>query len=98
MQLADTTYRISYKGGDGNDVVLTAVGGTPSVKALTDPSSGTTDHTRTEDATGNGSLSWWPGYALGVAMVAGLMVPAILRERNRTARASARQGGRHAAR
>ncbi|MFF4210392.1 autotransporter [Streptomyces sp. NPDC001796] len=95
VKLADTTYRISYQGGDGNDVVLTAVGAPPSAKALTAPSSGTADRAWTADT---GSLSWWPGYALGVAVVAGLMVPAILRERHRSAREGARQGGRHAAR
>jgi hypothetical protein len=96
VKLADTTYRISYKGGDGNDVVLTAVGAASSAQALTGPSSGAADDSRTGDPAGGGPLSWWPGYALGVAMVAGLLVPAILRERNRGA--GRRQDGRHAAR
>ncbi|MGW5605691.1 autotransporter [Streptomyces sp. NPDC003753] len=101
VRLADTTYRISYQGGDGNDVVLTAVGATRSAQALT--ASGAPDDPRAANTSEGGSLAWWPGYALGVAMVAGLLVPAILRQRSRGARASTRegggrQGGRHAAR
>jgi autotransporter-associated beta strand protein len=97
VKLADTTYRISYHGGDGNDVVLTAVDASSSGQAMTAPSSGAPDDPRAANAS-SGSLSWWPGYALGVALVAGLLVPAILRERKRGVRESARQGGRHAAR
>ncbi|POX52219.1 autotransporter [Streptomyces sp. Ru72] len=90
VRLADTTYRISYQGGDGNDVVLTAVG---AARAPATPSPGGPGDPRAADASDGGSLAWWPGYALGVAMVAGLLVPAILRERSRGARGRARQGG-----
>ncbi|MER6121306.1 autotransporter [Streptomyces sp. NPDC001795] len=94
VKLADTTYRISYRGGDGNDVVLTAVGASPSAKVRSASPSAAADGPRTANAAAGGLFSWWPGYALGVAMVAGLMVPAILRERSRESRRS----GRHASR
>ncbi|TQE16210.1 autotransporter [Streptomyces ipomoeae] len=95
---ADTTYRISYKGGDGNDVVLTATKpGTSSVaKSATGSgaasASGAEDtHTQNVGASADSGLGWWP-YALAVGMLAGLAVPMSRRRRN-----NRRRGGRHAA-
>ncbi|MEU0412788.1 autotransporter [Streptomyces griseorubiginosus] len=92
LKLADTTYRISYRGGDGNDVVLTAVtaraaasarpGATPSAEVAAP---------RTTSATAEG-LGWWP-YILALGLLGGLVVPPTLRQRGRRD-----GGGRHAAR
>ncbi|MFE5888137.1 autotransporter-associated beta strand repeat-containing protein [Streptomyces sp. NPDC056468] len=92
LQLDDTAYRISYRGGDGNDVVLTAVTTSPSptsdrphtaADALTSPVP------RTTGAATNG-LGWWP-YVLAAGLLIGLAVPATRFGRGR------RRGGRHAA-
>ncbi|MER7373844.1 autotransporter [Streptomyces lanatus] len=92
LQLDDTTYRISYRGGDGNDVVLTAVTaspspGTPRTAADTAASPGP----RTASAAGGG-LGWWP-YVLAAGLLVGLAVPATRRGLGR----GQRRGGRHAA-
>lgn len=94
LQLDDTTYRISYRGGDGNDIVLTAVttgpsptSGTPRTAADTLASPGT----RSTSAAANG-LGWWP-YVLAAGLLIGLAVPATRFGRAR----GRRRGGRHAA-
>nr|WP_086787124.1 autotransporter [Streptomyces caniscabiei] len=96
VKLADTTYRIGYKGGDGNDVVLTrAKGGpSPSVKAAAGPASGPDaqdPRTQNASASADSGLGWWP-YALALGGLTGLLVPVTRRRRNRR-----RGGGRHAA-
>ncbi|CCK26582.1 hypothetical protein BN159_2203 [Streptomyces davaonensis JCM 4913] len=94
VKLGETTYRISYHGGDGNDVVLTAhsaTGPAPSADPRTAAGADPAD-TRTASATGD-AFGWWP-YALGLGMLGGLMVPATRRARGGRGR---RTGGRHAA-
>ncbi|ELS57511.1 autotransporter-associated beta strand repeat-containing protein [Streptomyces viridochromogenes] len=96
LQLGDTAYRLSYRGGDGNDVVLTAVAATsPSPGS---PGPGTAADTlappgtRTASAAGSG-LGWWP-YVLAAGLLVGLVVPATRLGRGGRER---RRGGRHAA-
>ena len=98
VKLADSTYRITYKGGDGNDVVLTTAKASPSpaVKAAAGTGSGSdTDarETRTQNASASADsdLGWWP-YALALGGLFGLLVPVTRRRRN-----NRRGGGRHAA-
>jgi hypothetical protein len=94
LKLADTTYRISYRGGDGNDVVLTAVtASSPSPTHRTE-SSGTTKVTeaRTANTARSDGFGWWP-YALGLGLLGGLLVPATARTRG----GGKRGGGKHAA-
>ncbi|MFJ6081260.1 autotransporter [Streptomyces sp. NPDC092369] len=94
LKLADTTYRISYEAGDGNDVVLTATTATPARSANhPDTTSGTptaavTLHTTN---TANSRLGWWP-YVLAVGLLIGLAIPAVRRGGHRGG-----GGGRHAA-
>ncbi|MET7687459.1 autotransporter [Streptomyces sp. NPDC005483] len=91
LKLADTTYRITYRGGDGNDVVLAAVtaSASPSVRADTSSSApGTTPHTTATVAQG---LGWWP-YLLALGLLGGLVVPPTLRKRGKR-----RHARRHAA-
>jgi hypothetical protein len=62
LKLGETTYRITYRGGDGNDVVLTAAAGSPTATARTKASAGTTaagpdNIANAESDTGFG---WWP--------------------------------------
>ncbi|MFF1295875.1 MULTISPECIES: autotransporter [unclassified Streptomyces] len=90
VRLADTTYRISYRGGDGNDVVLTATAASKSPSASATSSSAAVA-TRTVGAAENDRLGWWP-YALGLGLLGGLAVPA-----TRLRRGTRRGGGRHAA-
>lgn len=91
LKLADTTYRISYRGGDGNDVVLTAVtaSAAPDVRSAATPKAEVAVP-RTTGATAEG-LGWWP-YVLALGLLGGLVVPPTLRMRGRR-----RGGGRHAA-
>ncbi|MFD8814528.1 autotransporter [Streptomyces sp. NPDC059627] len=94
VKLADTVYRITYRGGDGNDVVLAAETAKPSTKADTTdttPSAPPTVTTRTA-ANSTQAFGWWP-YALALGLLGGLMVPAGLR----TQKKGRRRGGRHAA-
>ncbi|MDO0910714.1 autotransporter [Streptomyces sp. DT2A-34] len=77
LQLGDTTYRISYRGGDGNDVVLTAVTTPPSPSADTPRTAADTvasPGTRTASAASSG-LGWWP-YVLAAGLLVGLAIPA----------------------
>ncbi|MFF3848911.1 autotransporter [Streptomyces sp. NPDC002328] len=92
VKLADTVYRISYRGGDGNDVVLTAT--TPSTKptAPTAPATTAPAETHTTTAADNDGLSWWP-YLLAAGLLGGLALPATLRGRRSGRRGG---GGRHA--
>lgn len=93
LKLADTTYRISYRGGDGNDVVLTADTASPSATTRAKSSPGTTiTEARTANTTGSRGFGWWP-YALGLGLLGGLLVPATRRTRG----GGRRKGGRHAA-
>ncbi len=107
LKLADTTYRISYRGGDGNDVVLTAVakGASPKAGAGAGARSGSgaagSDSVAAADASTNSAsaadssgLVFWP-YAMAVGLLAGLMIPAARRVRGRGN--GRRRGGRHAA-
>lgn len=93
LKLADTTYRISYRGGDGNDVVLSATiaNSSPATAARPRSASGAaaTD-TRNAGAATSG-LGWWP-YVLAVGLLLGLMIPAAKRRRG-----ASRRSGRHAA-
>ncbi|MFF8935936.1 autotransporter-associated beta strand repeat-containing protein [Streptomyces paradoxus] len=90
LKRAGTTYRISYRGGDGNDVVLTAVA-SPS-RSATAPSAPAPAHPRSAGASEAVGFGWWP-YALGAALTISLAVPvATRRGRN------GRRGGRHAGR
>ncbi|MFC8429060.1 autotransporter [Streptomyces sp. NPDC057253] len=93
LKLADTTYRISYRGGDGNDVVLTAVtaSASASVRSDTTPSAQVAAP-RTTSAETEG-LGWWP-YVLALGLLGGLVVPPTMRLRGRRGRGG---GGRHAA-
>ncbi|MDN0200580.1 autotransporter [Streptomyces sp. S.PNR 29] len=90
LKLADTTYRISYRGGDGNDVVLTAVTTSPSPTAPEASPSGAA-RPRSAGASDSVGFGWWP-YALGAGLLGALMVP--VRWRGRRKR---RRNGRHAA-
>jgi autotransporter-associated beta strand protein len=92
VKLAGTAYRISYRGGDGNDVVLTA-GASPKAKARATPSSSAAaDDTRDLGTSADSGLGWWP-YALAAGLLsAALAVPLARRGRGRGGR-----GGRHTA-
>lgn len=94
LKLADTTYRISYRGGDGNDVVLTASTASPSATAPGGKTSAgaVRADTRSAGAAEDTRFGWWP-YALGLGLLGGLLVPAA----RRTRRGGRRGGGRHAA-
>ncbi len=92
VELADTTYRISYKGGDGNDVVLSAVAAraTPSGRApAVSGGAGPVAEPRTASAESDG-LGWWP-YLLSVGLLIGLVLPVTMRGKG-----GRRRGGRHA--
>ncbi|MFE7270309.1 autotransporter [Streptomyces sp. NPDC057623] len=94
LQLDDTTYRISYRGGDGNDVVLTALTASPSPtsdrpRTAADTLDSPAPRTTNAAATG---LGWWP-YVLAAGLLVGLAVPATRFGRGR----GRRRGGRHAA-
>lgn len=89
LKLSDTTYRISYRGGDGNDVVLTpdrAPSRSPTTAA---PSAATP---RSTGASTRAGFGWWP-YALGAALIISLAVPVAAGRARR-----GRRGGRHAGR
>ena len=94
LKLANTTYRITYRGGDGNDVVLTTVTATsPSPNSHPTSSPGTTiTEARTTNTARTDGFGWWP-YALGLGLLGGLLVPAT----KRTRAGGRRGGGKHAA-
>jgi autotransporter-associated beta strand protein len=87
VKLADTSYRLTYRGGDGNDVVLTAAT-SPSHSAPT-PSAPTRATPRSAGASDGAGFGWWP-YALGSALIISLAVPMAAR------RGRGRRRGRHA--
>ena len=95
LRVADTTYRISYRGGDGNDVVLTAkVKKARPAVASKAPSSATVSGTAKKAALGEtgSSRPWWqyaPAPALLCALLIPLLIPLLKKRR--------RSGGRHAA-
>ncbi|MFJ4784927.1 autotransporter [Streptomyces sp. NPDC088794] len=94
LKLADTTYRVSYQGGDGNDVVLAATTATPAPAANhpdTAAGSPTTAATLHTANTASARLGWWP-YVLAVGLLIGLVIPAVRRGGRRGG-----GGGRHAA-
>ncbi|KDN79036.1 autotransporter [Streptomyces olindensis] len=92
LKLADTTYRISYRAGDGDDVALTAVTA-PAPSPTAPAASGAGGPTpRTAGASEGVGFGWWP-YALGLALAVSLAVPMATR-RSR----GGRRGGRHAVR
>ncbi|WP_405826745.1 autotransporter [Streptomyces sp. NBC_01390] len=104
LKLGDATYRITYRGGDGNDVVLKAVtkSASPAVTAgvrsgsAAGPGSVAAAGASTNSglaASGSG-LGFWP-YAMAVGLLAGLMIPATRRVRGRGN--GRRRAGRHAA-
>lgn len=93
VKLADTVYRISYKGGDGNDVVLTATAVSPSARANARASSGDlTAEAHSAGAAESGAFGWWP-YVLAAGLLGGLLVPTT----RRTRAGGRRRGGRHSA-
>ncbi|MEV0736986.1 autotransporter [Streptomyces sp. NPDC050549] len=97
LMLGDTTYRISYRGGDGNDVVLTTVTASSGSSPTADPksSSGTTiTEAHAENTARGAGFGWWP-YALGLGLLGALLVPATKRTRGGSRRGGG--GGRHAA-
>ncbi|GAA4052987.1 autotransporter-associated beta strand repeat-containing protein [Streptomyces shaanxiensis] len=94
LELGDTAYRISYRGGDGNDVVLTAVTATPSpssdsLRSAADPVASPGAPTA---SAASGGLGWWP-YVLASGLLVGLAVPATRLGRGR----GRRRAGRHSA-
>ncbi|MGQ4384925.1 autotransporter [Streptomyces sp. SAS_270] len=94
VKLADTTYRITYRGGDGNDVVLTAAtAASPSATTRAKAAPGTSEvDTRAAGASAAAQgFGWWP-YALGIGLLVGLLIPATRRTRG----GGRRRGGRHA--
>jgi autotransporter-associated beta strand protein len=94
VKLADTVYRISYRGGDGNDVVLTATTETASSVLRGQSSSGApASGARSVSTAGSGAFGWWP-YVLALGLLGGLLMPATRRVRGR----GRRRGGRHAVR
>jgi autotransporter-associated beta strand protein len=95
LKLANTTYRISYRGGDGNDVVLTtkATTASSSPTASTRAAAGAAPADTPTASADSETFGWWP-YALGLGLLGGLMVPATRRIRGHGGR---KRGGRHAA-
>ncbi|MBA4861602.1 autotransporter-associated beta strand repeat-containing protein [Streptomyces sp. PSKA54] len=92
VKVAGTEYRISYRGGDGNDVVLTKAkaraSATPSATARSD-NAPLAAETAKDD--GDSTRAWWP-LTLIPLLLGGLLFPAFRRRR-----AQRRGGGRHAA-
>ncbi|MEU3933396.1 autotransporter-associated beta strand repeat-containing protein [Streptomyces sp. NPDC029044] len=93
LKRADTPYRISYRGGDGNDVVLTAVASPGrSATAQAAPAAPAPANPRSAGASEATGFGWWP-YALAAGLTISLAIPvATRRGRN------GRRGGRHAGR
>ncbi|GGR69399.1 hypothetical protein GCM10010269_05210 [Streptomyces humidus] len=92
-EIEGTVYRISYKGGDGNDVVLSASAWSPAAKASKGPfSRAVTAESRSADAAGPSAFGWWP-YVLGAGLLGALLVPKTRRSRG----GPRNRGGRHSA-
>ncbi|MER7839001.1 autotransporter [Streptomyces sp. NPDC096040] len=101
VKLADTVYRISYRGGDGNDVVLNPqpAKAAPKTDSADSPSTAPPTVTTRTAADSSQAFGWWP-YALALGLLGGLMVPAALRTRKaglRNPKKGRRRGARHAA-
>lgn len=92
LKLAGTAYRLTYRGGDGNDVVLTADRAPRPSPTPSAPSAPSAVASRSAGAAQHLGFGWWP-YALGSALVISLAVPVATR-RGR----GVRRGGRHAGR
>ncbi|MFI8230819.1 autotransporter [Streptomyces sp. NPDC085900] len=93
LKLAGTTYRISYRGGDGNDVTLSATERSPAPTARHSGPSGKAAAAGPHAAdTASSGLGSWP-YVLALGMLFGLVVPAV----RRRGHGGRRSGGRHAA-
>jgi len=91
LKLADITYRISYRGGDGNDVTLTATHGSPSPAAAHPDRASSGPAAAGSANSASSGIGWWP-YVLAAGLLVGLVVPAV-----RRGRGGQRRGGRHAA-
>lgn len=95
VKLAHTTYRITYRGGDGNDVTLKAVPKRPAAAPSVSTSAASSSVRNTAAVGKNGDTrTWWP--LLLAPLLAGLAVP-VVRRRRAPARARRRGGRRHAA-
>ncbi|WP_328774027.1 autotransporter [Streptomyces sp. NBC_00286] len=96
VKLGKTEYQITYRGGDGNDVVLTTDKASPSATSRTAPlpSGNAPKSATTANASDEGSipLAWWVAGAV-LGGLAALIVPVSRRRRTRMGR----RGGRHAA-
>ncbi|MFF1547103.1 autotransporter [Streptomyces sp. NPDC058291] len=93
VKLGDIVYRISYKGGDGNDVVLSATTGRPSMKASRQAASrAVTGEARDAAVADSGAFGWWP-YVLAAGLLGALLVPTTRRSRG----GPRNRGGRHSA-
>ncbi|WP_432135750.1 autotransporter [Streptomyces sp. bgisy154] len=98
VRLAGAVYRISYRGGDGNDVVLTAVTDTPTGLRHGPGSAGAGfPATQGAGSVGSEQFGWWP-YVLALGMLGGLVVPATLRTSGNGRRRAGRSGTRPARR
>ncbi|MFI6855074.1 autotransporter [Streptomyces sp. NPDC050416] len=92
LKIGDTTYRIDYRAGDGNDVALTAKTAPSLSPTAPGASASGAVAPRSAGASEGVGFGWWP-YALGLALVISLAVPMVARRgRGR------RRAGRHAAR
>ncbi|MFF4116036.1 hypothetical protein ACFY0P_21535 [Streptomyces sp. NPDC001714] len=94
VKLADTVYRLTYRGGDGNDVVLTAESAKASTKADTTGTTPTAPPTVTTRTASDSAqpFGWWP-YALALGLLGGLVVPATRRTKREGRRRSRRHAG-----
>ncbi|MGW2910301.1 hypothetical protein ACWC9X_07555 [Streptomyces asoensis] len=70
-----TGYRSAYRGGDGNDVVLTPASAHPSATPRRAGDTSDTPPPRTR-----GAFGWWP-YVLAAGLLGALLVPSSLRVR-----------------
>ncbi|MEU5276235.1 hypothetical protein AB0G87_07475 [Streptomyces asoensis] len=77
-----TGYRITYRGADGNDVVLTAAAAHPSAtpRRAGDASDRTPSPARGRGAARGGAFGWWP-YVLAAGLLGALLVPSSVRVR-----------------
>ncbi len=92
LKLADTTYRLSYRAGDGNDVALTAETTPSRSPTAPEASSSGAVTSRSAGASEDVGFGWWP-YALGLALVVSLAIPMATRRGQ-----GRRRGGRHGGR
>ncbi|MEU5070883.1 hypothetical protein AB0G76_04925 [Streptomyces asoensis] len=81
-----TGHRITYRGGDGNDVVLTPEAAHPSATPQRAGDASDTPPPRTR-----GAFGWWP-YVLAAGLLGTLLVPSSLRVRGPAGRGSAGRG------